>query len=254
MNIPAKWFLAGFFGLYAAVSLTLNALYGPPGMSRDYLEKYDAEHDRYLGITKDPAYRRHLQRPHLNPPDAVLERQIAFVKAYEARPEFVAEQIRRARYDRYFDVFKVVMVLLLIVRFGREPVLRLLDGWRDQVRKRIADSENEKREADARKDAARRQLESIDEVRARTREETEQRISAELAKVRENAAHALALLEAETADRLAQEELTARRALTAALVDEAIRVLTERYVAGRSAESEAVLIRRFAEQVEKMYA
>ena len=127
--------MIGYLLAYLAISLLLLAVLGPVGMSKTYLDKYEADHDRYIQTTKLDTYKRWRQRPELNPPDNNLAARIAFVDEYTARSEFIGEQLRRAIYEFLIDVYKVAMVIILVLRFGRKPLRKLLQGMIENVRK-----------------------------------------------------------------------------------------------------------------------
>ena len=248
---PALLFLAGFFGLYVVVSLTLNLTLGPPGMSKAYLQDNGADHDRYLQITKDPdpAYKRWSQRPELNPPDDALAHNIAFVEEYTARPKFLDEQRRRFRYDMLLDFFNVAMVIALAVRFGRKPLVGLLDKMAGDVRDDIDRAGDSEAQAQERMSSARRRLDGLEDEQAALQHDAEDRIG----RMRRESALAtgrgVSALNKETEDRKRNEEALARRALARELVDQAIEKIVERVQSETGHEVDDLLIRGFAEDL-----
>src|SRR5690606_18328438 len=115
MSPAAKRLLNIYLVTYAAVSILINVTLGPPRMSDPFLERYKGDYDRYLAITKNEACQRWKERPELIAPDGALRDNIAFVERFEALPEFVAEEERRAWYDLSADLFRFAIVLVLLV-------------------------------------------------------------------------------------------------------------------------------------------
>lgn len=244
-------FLAIYFGVYIAVALILNATLGPPGMSNEYLESYKADHDRYVAITKDPAFKRYQQRPNLNPPDEKMAQAITFYKSYIVNPEFQAEQKRRSRYNLSFDFFKFGMVILLMVHFGRVPITGLLDNMAKSVRTTIARAENARTAAESRRNDADRKVAGLTQEAVAVQQDTDARIAEMRGENEAMTDQSLKILAQETEDRKHNEEALALKALKAELVDEAIALLTKRFQAGISPEEESELTDQFIDQMER---
>lgn len=249
---PVKRFLIVYAVVYIAGAIGLNMWLGPPGMDGAYLETFKDDQDRYIDVIKDDAYKRWSQNAELNPPDEVLERNIAFVTEYEAREAFQAQQRRRGLYTALFDVFNVGMLVVLLVRFARKPLLGLLDSGIEGVRKRIESAAQDRANAAESEAKAQKKLDGLDADQIRLETETRDRIENSRRGIEEAAEHVLALLAQETRDRIRQEELMARMQVKSELVDAAIAELEARYRKGHSAEEETALIEQFVQQVEQI--
>lgn len=248
----AKPFLIGYAVAYLVIAVTLNILLGPPGMSSDYLSKYKAEHDSYIDAVKRDEFKLWLEKPLLNPPDEALQGLIDLVQETESRPEFIAEQRRRGLYETSLNIFNALMFVLIVVRFGRVPFMTFVDAQVAAVRTRIEESDEDRRAAAERKSAAQRKLAGLEVEGMKMDESIRERTAKEKQRIEENTASALALLEKETEDRHRQEELLARQAMKEELVEQAIAMITERYLEKRSAETESQRIDEFIEDLGRL--
>lgn len=246
MSSGAKRFLVGYFGVYLVVALMLNFFLGPPGLSENYLDKYKQDHDRYMAITKEDAYKRWRMRPELHP----FYDYFGFAEAYESRPEFVAEQRRRALYDNLFDIFNVAMVVVLFWRFGRRPLAKFVHAQVNEVRHRIDRVEKHRTQAEKARLEVERKFEHIPEERAQANRETEQRIARERERIDDITQKGLALLEQELQDRKQYEETLAEKAVKEELVNEAMDLIMASYEGSRTSESENALLSRFLTELE----
>ena len=129
MNPKTKKFLM----LLTAVALVgwigVNWLLGPPGLSSEYLEKYHVSHEHYLEAIKNDEYKHYIQRPNLVTLEEHphLQQRVAFVEEYTANEDFQAEQHRIHLYTLFFEVFNAALVVVLIVRLAKAPLLKFLD-------------------------------------------------------------------------------------------------------------------------------
>lgn len=251
MMKSAKLFLIAFFGVYLVGSIALNALLGPPGFSKSYLAGHKAEHERYIGISKSDEYKRYLERPHLNPPPPALVEDFGFADEYASTDAYRAELRRRGIYELLFDLFRVGMVALLVARFARKPLAAFLDEQIENVRERTAKTDHDTQLADARLASAEQKKREIEAEREALYADARERARLESLRIEEMTAQAMARLKTEEADRLNHERLLVRRAMKKELVEEASRILVERYEASRSDRSEAPLLARFIEQMER---
>lgn len=218
----AKGFLIAYAAVYFLVAIGLNLWLGPPTMSAEYLETYKRDHDRYIEVGKDPVYKKWEQRPQLNEPGPELASDIAFVEEYESRPEFQAEMVRRGRYDILFDVFNVAMLLLLALRFGWKPLLRLLDDMREAVGRRIERAQEAARLAAERQKAAWGKINSVPAEQAALEESMRTRIEEMRHEAALQGAQSLSALNRETEDRKRHETTLAKQALKQELVDQSL--------------------------------
>jgi len=252
---PAKRFLLILGAVSLSVWIGANLLLGPPGLSRQYLRQYKEQHERYIEVTKSLPYKLYSERPHLHGPGSPgapddLAPNIALVEQYEANPAFQAEQRRIARYGLFFDLFNAGLVVVILVRFARKPLLNLLDEKVAEVRDRIKSAAQARRTAEERRRRAEHQLAHLDDDRARIAEETGRRLEHEMAELQRSNERSLALLWQELADRKHQEIVAAKQQVKRELVNETIKRLVERYRAEQSPEREAELIDQFVRDLE----
>lgn len=244
-----KPFLIAFGVTYFMVAIGLNLMLGPPGLSQEYLDEYKADHDRYMTIVKSDDYKLWLERPERTTDDPKLNAKIIFASEYEARDEFKAEQRRRGRYDTLFNFFNVGMLVLLIVRLAKKPLLGLLDSTIADIEAGIDEADTLRDRAAVRKHAAESRLANIEHNRERLREEYAEKTERENTLIKEHTAQSLELLARETEDRKRQETAKAARALKMALIDAALDHVRTGYEATRSSESESKLTDQFVDQI-----
>jgi F0F1-type ATP synthase membrane subunit b/b' len=204
-----------------------------------------------LRISRSPEYRLYRERPLLHTPGESAAADFAFAEEYPRRDAFLAEQRRRNLYESLLDFFNAGMVVVLAARFGARPLLGFLDRQIALVRQKLDQAAEERRAARDRHAAAQKALDGVEAERRRLLEQAQARAAAEQAQIAEGTRQALALLEREQADRIGFEQLIARRAQIREAVEEAMRLVVERYETSRTAESEAVLVTRFVEQMEQ---
>lgn len=246
-----KRFLIGYFVAYAVVAGLINVFLGPPGMSNKFLNNYRDDYDRYLEIVKSTPYKKWEQRPALNPPDEVLRAQIDFVEGFSALPAFQEEEDRRSLYRNLLDFFNVFMVVVLAVRFGRDPLLGFLDGLVGKVKATLDGASSSRDMARGRREAAETNMKRLLEEKARVEAQTAERVDEMRGEMRQTTEKSLELLERETRDRVEHEQAVALHAMKQALVDEAIRALIERAKAHGAPEEDAALVEEFVAQLEK---
>ncbi len=244
-------YMIGYLLAYLAISLLLLATLGPVGMSKTYLEEYEADHDRYIQTTKLDTYKRWRQRPELNPPDDDLAVRIAFVDEYSSRPEFIGEQLRRATYAFLIDVFKVAMVIILVLHFGRKPLRELLQGMIENVRNKIGQAQQERDSAARRKHEAQAKLDGLPAQQTDIEAQTAERIEEMRHKDALTVGSRLANLNRETEDRQRHEETLARLELKRELVNQAIDILVERFRRQTPQTEGDTLIDQFVQQLEE---
>ena len=252
---PAKRFLLILGAVSLVVWIGANLLLGPPGLSRQYLGQYKKEHERYIEVTKSLPYKLYTERPHLHGPGSPgapenLAQNIVFVEQYEANPAFQAEQRRIGVYGLFFDFFNAGLVIVILVRFVRKPVLNFLDEKVAEVRDRIESAAQAREAAEERRRRADHQLAHLDDDRERIAEETARRLEHEMAALKRANERSLALLWRELADRKHQEIVAAKQQVKRELVNETIQRLVERYRAEQSPEREADLIDQFVRDLE----
>lgn len=245
-----RWLIV-YLLAYLAVSSLLLVVLGPVGMSAAYLEEFEADHDRYTRTTKLDAYKRWHQRPELNPPDEDLAARIAFVEEYRVRPEFIAEQRRRATYGFLIDIFKVAMVIFLVLHFARKPMGELVRGMIETVSEKIGQAQEERDSAAQRKHAAQVKLEGLPAQKADIEAQTAERIKEMQREDALAVESRLENLERETEDRQRHDEALARLELKRELVNQAIDMLAERFRQRTAHAGDDALIDQFVHRLEE---
>ena len=142
------------------------------------------------------------------------------------------------------------MVIVLAVRFGRKPLVGLIDGMIGSVRGALDRAQDEQAAAARRSGEAGAKLGGLPQERTGLEAQTEQRIEAMRRDAALNTGQRLATLNRETEDRIRNEETLAQRELKRELVDQAMDRLIERLRRHPPAEEEADLIDQFVQQLE----
>jgi len=246
-----KGFLTGYVVVYLVVSTTLNIVFGPPGMSKEYLSQYKSDYDRYIDIQKQDEYKLWSERPHLHGDDETLESDVKFVEAVEANPDFKAEEKRRHRYDLLFDFFNAGMLILLIVRFSRKPLAGLLDGMVAQVRDDLTKAESARSDSALELKNAEAKMGTLTIEESELAIQTRDRIKRAEEENRILNGQSLSVLNRETTDRMRHEEVLARQALKQELVENVIDELTEQARSGADLIHQDALLNQFVQRVEK---
>ncbi|HIJ74129.1 MAG TPA: hypothetical protein HPP83_08515 [Candidatus Hydrogenedentes bacterium] len=240
-----KRFFLVFFAVYLAVGSGIIGVFGPPGVSGDYLGAFKSEHDRYLAIIKNEEYKRYVQRPELAPAAEALQADAAFVAAYEKRPEFVREHRRRAAFEYLFEALNIGAVVCLLVRFGRSPLLKFLDRRIARIRGDLERVNRRRREAAERQGRAQAQLDGIENDKVRIEQEVDEYMAVERRRIEQATADGYAQLDREAQDRMRHEALTAAMRLRRDLIEQAIEAVAEAYKTHGTPEQEGALVDRF---------
>lgn len=254
---PAKKFLLILATVAIVGCIAINVAFGPPGLSRPYLDQYKVDHDHYLKIIKSAPYKLHNERPELNQPDApnaITSQDLAFVEGYLQRDAFKAENHRIGIYDFLFDFFNAALVLALIVRFAKKPITKFLDEQIDALREKMNRAQTERQSAQTRRQDAQTQLELIPHEQERIDDETKAQLTRDFAVMEEDSKKNIALLERERKDRIHEEEVAAEKAVKRELVEHAITRIVNRYTektaAGTNADHQSNLIEQFVRDLE----
>ena len=229
-----------------------NWLLGPPGLTAEYLAGKHAEHEHYIAIIKNPAYKRYIQRPHLVDLDGQpeLKAQVAFVAEYTAGEAFQGEQHRIELYYLFFEIFNAGLVVVLVVRFAKAPLYNFLGGQIEALREKMNQAARSRKSALSRRAAAEAKLDRLPETEMKLHAETEQRLERELHEAAEANHYSLGLQERELAERKKAALHNAEIALKSRLVDAAIADLTKSIREGQTAEKHADLIGGFLRELE----
>lgn len=251
---PTKRFLLTLAAVSLVVWIAANIALGPPGMSRAYLDKHKADHDRYMEIIKSHAYKLYEERPELNKPEVEsdLEEDIEFVEGYEANPEFHGEMGRRATYGIFFDFFNMALVVILVLRFARKPLLALIDGQIAALREKMDTAAAAHKKAEERLRKARDKMDHLSDEKELVAKDMARRLKREMADLDVANEHSLEVTRKELEDRQRQEQHAAERLVRAELVNAAIDKLAHDYEARSTVERERVLVGQFADSVEKL--
>jgi len=226
-------------------------LFGPPGLSPEYLERNKEEHEQYLETTKSDWYKLHLERPHLHPPeDERQERQIAFVAEYSSRPEFLEESRRAAVFHNFFEFYNVLAVIVIAIRFGKKPLLAFVDQQVGDVRAKMDKARAAREAAENRRGAAQAKADGLEAEKARIAEQAAQVIEEDASDIAEAREHILAQIDEETEERKRLEKRHAAMRLKAELVDQAIEDLTAHLKASPPSGLQASMLEQFARGLE----
>ncbi len=245
---PTKRFLLVFALVYAVLGVGGQKFFGPPGYSAEYMEAHKDGHERYLGITKSTVYKKYIQQGEAAPRDdewAGMIDQVAFVKAYEADPEFQAESQRRAIYNYFYGFLNAGGLMLIAFRFGRAPILGFLDTQIAVVRKRLERAEKVRSTAAERLDAATQQINGLEADELAAKAHAGELMAREREAMEEATAVALAFIDQETEDRKRIAAEQAVKTLREELVNEAALAVAKDYRSNRSDVTESAEIDSF---------
>jgi F0F1-type ATP synthase membrane subunit b/b' len=246
MNV--KRFLAVLLAVYTLGGVVIIALWGPPGYTRAYMDRYEHEHETYLEIIKSKEYKLYSQRPHLHPlPDETY----AFLDSYTANADFIAENHRMHRYHLAFQFFNAAALIVLVTPLARKPLLNFLDGQIAQVRERIDKTERASRSAAELKKAAQARYDEIPAQADTIRTQAKAHLASELEAMEIRTQRALAHLDEEAELRKALEERRGRMTIKRELVNAALSQFAEQYRAAITDEKEEGRLAEFTASLEK---
>ncbi len=247
-----KQFLWTVTALYAAGMLLGVLLFHSPSLSKGYLEKYGAEHERYLKIIKTEAFKAFEERPDLHPPQGHMKEDIEFAEHYAARPEFIAEKHRIFWFEEFMKVLNSAVFILYLAGLVGKPLLNYLDGAIQQIRTSFEEAAQARKAARAKREAAQAKMDAWAGNEARLRQEAEANVARHLAKIQEEEANARALLKKQTEDRKQAELYVAARAIKTELVNEAIKKLEDRYKTELTLEKLSANVDRFTTLMDRL--
>lgn len=272
---PVKRFLLILTLVYFALGTAILIFFGPPGLSSAYRQQYQDDHTRYLAVTKSQPYtlfeelkpmagngRKYSSVETLvdslfaeHPEFTISKKEfiegIEFVEAYEQRPAFHHEEVRREWFGILFDWLNTLGVAVLVVRFASKPLGDLLDRRVAAVHSKLQKSREGREQAAQRLTTAKSQVDGLDGVTARLRQEGEDEWREITAQIEEDTRRGIAQLDRDGETRKSEEENLAAKQLREDLVREAINVFAERYAQRRSPEQEAHLIDGFIAELEQ---
>jgi F0F1-type ATP synthase membrane subunit b/b' len=246
-----------FLIVFGVVSLVIwiagNVALGPPGLSGDYLDQGQnkKDHDHYLSIIKSTPYKLYDQRPALNMA-GISEVDRNFVLEYESRPALIAQKVRITRYENFFDLFNMMLLIILAVHFGKKPLLNFLDTQIALTKEKFEAAMEEHETAKTRKQTAEEKLASLAGEKAEIERETQAHLERELAELEKANQHSLSVMERETNDRKKGEAHAAAQQVKRELVRQALENLESHYQAGATEAHQAALIDQFTGDVEKL--
>lgn len=248
---PTKRFFLIFFAVYVVGAAAIIVLYGPARYSRAYMDQYEDEHQRYLEITKSEAYKLHRQRPALHPAEGKLADDVAFVEEYESREAFQQEQRRIFLFNLLFDVYNSVAGVVIIVWFGKEPLLNFLDEKIDDVRRRIKRSEDARAQAAKQKAEAESKLQGLAEEKQRIEAQIDEAIQTEKQGIAAFTEQNLKLIAVETEERKQREARQAAMQMKTEIVDRSVNRLSERLRKELTDADQAALVEQFVTRLEE---
>jgi len=252
LNPETKRFLLLLTGVAMAGWIAANWLLGPPGHSRAYLDAHGAAHDRYLETVKSDDYKRYIQRPHLVDLDEQpnLQARIEHVAAYTNSEAFQAERHRIHLYGLFFEIFNAAIVVILVVRLAKPPLLKFLDGQIEELREKINQAARSRKSALGRRTAIAEKLANVHEDELKLQADTEARLERQMAELAEANHYSLSLHQRELIERKKAEVHGARIAMKRKIIDAAVASLVGQTRAHQTPEGHDALVRQFAADVE----
>lgn len=252
MNAATKRFLLAMVAIALAGWIGGNMVFGGPGLSKDYLAANKAEHDHYLEIIKSEEYKRYAERPHLMDlaDHPGLAENVAFAENYAAREDFAEEQHRRHIRGLYFDFFNASLVIILLWKLARPPLMRFLDDQVEQIRERLDQVRRAREAAESRLAAAQERVAHIHEEEMKVHQETESRVEREMAELAAANHYSFGLQERDLIERKRALELAAEQKVRRALVESAITEALARLDQERGAGHEDLHLEQFIRGLE----
>jgi len=253
-RLAPKPFIAVLFSVAFAGWITGNALFGFPGLSSEYLEKYKHEHEHYLEVVKSDDYKRYIQRPHLfdmaKAHDKHFAENLAFVEEYEHNPELAAEEHRLEKRSYFFDFFNASLVILLFARFGWRPLIAFIDrSIAEKVERMHAAKAGRLRAAEAMIEA-RAKLSDIPEAEAKASADADAAMRRVMEEMQARQSARLEEVQRELAEQETGAVQAAERRLRRELFDKAARELEEELRANPPEHARDALVERFTAALE----
>lgn len=227
----AKRFLLISLAIYTVLSGAGLFFFRSANLSRKYLSQNQAAHDRFVDITNDPAFQLFRERPHLYPPEDPRHEQLAFVQAYQARPEYRAERLRIEAFTLYFHVLNGVAFLVLVVRFTYRPTINYLDKRVQETKARMANASRARTAAMHRQAEVQAEADQWAQKESDIKNSADKAIVASLIQIHEEARLARIQLARETEDHKHAELHRAAALIKQELVSQAVETLQARYAA-----------------------
>jgi len=125
-----------------------------PNLSKQYLQRYEKEHNIYKEIIKNSNYYKFLQRPHLykGTPDEL--EKFHFALNYEKNPDFLKEKKRIFYYTLWFETLDFFIIVFIAFHFGWKPLMDYIHTYQrhilnkqNEIDNRIRQSNKEMEEA-----------------------------------------------------------------------------------------------------------
>ncbi len=244
----ALWVTVGYvIGLVVGI-----ALFHTPGLSKAYLEKYGAEHARYLAITKSPEFQRFEEQPKLHPLPPALEEEERFIEEYRERPEFEAEERRIWWYVEYFKVLNSAAFILYLAALAGKPLVGYLDSQIKAIQTSLDNAAKARQQAAAVKTEAKAKVEEWAAKEAQIKADCDATVARNLERIRAEAADAAAQLARQTEERKQAELYALNRTIKTELVSEAIERLKVQYKTDTSLEKLSANVDRFVNLMERL--
>lgn len=246
---PVKKFLIGYVIAYLVLGIAIHLVVGGTSVPEADREQYKADVDVYWDIVKSDTYKLWTQSPEVNPPDDAFSARLARLDLITGWPVFQKEQRRKAIFDGLFDFFNFFMGVVLIVRFGRKPLLNFLDQGINDLREKIEVIEENKSKALARKAVADERLTNADEEKDRIASDARRVAEADREAIEKDTREALVQIDADMERRKILEERTAVRLVKEELISVAIEQIGKDFSEGASERQHAVLVDQFIQEI-----
>ncbi|HUW60982.1 MAG TPA: hypothetical protein VMZ06_08250 [Candidatus Bathyarchaeia archaeon] len=231
---PVRRFLLISLAAYAVLAAIGLVWLRSSDLSKRYLAQNQAAHERFVAITKDPAFQLFRERPHLYSPEDARHEQLAFVQAYQAHPEYRAERLRIEAFTLYFHVLNGVTFLVLVIRFAYRPTLNYLDKRVQDIKAQMTNASGTRTAAMHRLAEVQAEADQWPQKEAKIRARADEAINASLVQIHEEARLARIQLARETEDRKRAELFRAAALIKQELVSQAVETLEARYAAETS--------------------
>ena len=247
---PVKKFFLIFFVLYLVGAVAIITVFKGPQISPEYMKANKADHQRYIEIVKSDAYKLHIERELLHPAEGQLADNVAFVQEYESREEYQREQGRANTFNMIFDFYNALAVVIIMVHFGKAPLLKFLDERIEAIERRIQRSEKARKEAEEKLTLAKTKIEGLETEKKKIEEMTNTDIEDEKKQIAAMTQENLKAIELEKEQRKRREIRQAAMKLKAELVELAVND-TAGYLSNNLTDTDqALLLDQFINRLE----
>ncbi len=248
---PVKRFLLIFLVVYCVGAGFGIFMWGPPGVSAEYVKENRAAHEHYHETLSSAWYKHYQQSPEANPLNESQAANLAFVEEYAERPDFKAEEHRAHMFEMYFEFYNAIAFIVFAVGLAWKPALGLIDGAIAEHRERLDSAQAAREDAALLKREAEARVQDLPEETARINEQAQAAAKREQTEIEEATESVVAHLVSEIEGR---KQLEARRAAMAArkeIVTKAVAAAEQGLRDSMTPEREHAFIEQFGEGLEE---